>query len=198
MNEDYIWNRTGSDPEIERLENALTPLRHKGSAPPELPAKVLKLTTVPPRRLFRFAFRFAVASAAVAVLSVIWLQFPRTDIRVGTDLEKRIGTSPEVAAIQPEPRSEPTSLASARSSEPMLARHRGPIRQTSRPTNVIAVKTKDTTTAASLTAEEKYAYGQLMLALSITSSKLKIVKDALAGADEADTVVVNEKYINKK
>jgi hypothetical protein len=37
---------------------------------------------------------------------------------------------------------------------------------------------------AKLTEEEQYAYDQLMLALSITSSKLKIVKDKVGGTDE--------------
>lgn len=37
---------------------------------------------------------------------------------------------------------------------------------------------------AALTDEEKHAYDQLMLALSITSSKLKIVKDKIDGVEE--------------
>ena len=37
-----------------------------------------------------------------------------------------------------------------------------------------------------LTEEEKYAYGQLMLALSITGSKLKIVKDTINGVEEIE------------
>jgi hypothetical protein len=39
-----------------------------------------------------------------------------------------------------------------------------------------------------LTAEEKYAYDQLMLALSITGSKLKIVKDKIAGTEDQNAV----------
>ncbi len=37
MNDDYFWDRSGTpDPEVERLENLLGPLRHRGT-PPELP-----------------------------------------------------------------------------------------------------------------------------------------------------------------
>ena len=39
MKEDYLWDKTGSDPEIEKLENALKAFRYQETAPPELPAK---------------------------------------------------------------------------------------------------------------------------------------------------------------
>ena len=39
MNEEYLWNKTGSDAEIEGLENALKAFSYKQTAPPELPAK---------------------------------------------------------------------------------------------------------------------------------------------------------------
>ena len=41
MNEDYLWDKTGEDPEIEKLENALQVFRYKETAPPALPAKAL-------------------------------------------------------------------------------------------------------------------------------------------------------------
>lgn len=39
---------------------------------------------------------------------------------------------------------------------------------------------------ALLTKEERYAYDQLMLALSITSSRLKMVQDKVNGFDTPD------------
>jgi hypothetical protein len=38
-----------------------------------------------------------------------------------------------------------------------------------------------------LTQEERYAYHQLMLALSISSSKLKVVQDAINGVESNET-----------
>jgi hypothetical protein len=43
-----------------------------------------------------------------------------------------------------------------------------------------------------LTKEEQYAYNQLMLALSFTSSKLKMVKDKVEGIEEEPTPVRKE------
>jgi hypothetical protein len=45
--------------------------------------------------------------------------------------------------------------------------------------NIVAKKSD-----VQLTKEEQYAYDQLMLALSITSSKLKLVKDKVEGFEE--------------
>ncbi len=52
-------------------------------------------------------------------------------------------------------------------------------------TNVRKPETENS--SARLTDEEKHAYDQLMLALSITSSKLKIVKDKVDGVEENTT-----------
>ncbi len=36
MKEDYLWDKTGENHEIERLENALKMFRYKETAPPSL------------------------------------------------------------------------------------------------------------------------------------------------------------------
>jgi hypothetical protein len=57
MNEDWLWDRSGPpDPEIERLENTLSPLRYRHRA-------------MPPRRR---AWPLAVALVAAAAALVIW------------------------------------------------------------------------------------------------------------------------------
>ena len=40
MNNDYLWDKTGEDAEIESLENLLGGLRFQPTAPPALPAAV--------------------------------------------------------------------------------------------------------------------------------------------------------------
>ena len=40
MKEDYLWDKTGSDAEIENLENVLKAFRQTDDAPPEIPAKI--------------------------------------------------------------------------------------------------------------------------------------------------------------
>jgi hypothetical protein len=60
MNEDYLWDRSGPpDPEIERLEQTLAPLRHRQR--PEFGMK--------PSRVYRS--RWAIAAAAAVVLGAV-------------------------------------------------------------------------------------------------------------------------------
>jgi hypothetical protein len=60
-------------------------------------------------------------------------------------------------------------------------------------TNIQRAQNIETKKPEALTKEEKYAYDQLMLALSITSSKLKMVKDKVAGVEEKNAVRENER-----
>ncbi|MGH9887947.1 MAG: hypothetical protein ACREBE_20610, partial [bacterium] len=61
-NDDYLWDRSGEpDPEVQHLEEALEPLRHRAAfdAAAALPAPV-------PRG--RVRYRLAAAAAAIVVL----------------------------------------------------------------------------------------------------------------------------------
>ncbi|HVR43887.1 MAG TPA: hypothetical protein VMS56_10650 [Thermoanaerobaculia bacterium] len=62
MKNDYLWDRTGEpDREIERLEKALAPLRHRGEAPE------LEEVSFPPQRPSLGRWRIAAAIAAAAI-----------------------------------------------------------------------------------------------------------------------------------
>ena len=68
---------------------------------------------------------------------------------------------------------------------------RGNLTSVRRPTALITRQNKTTAKtlanknrAVTLTSEEKYAYGQLMLALAITSSKLRIVQDTITRIED--------------
>ena len=66
MDDRYLWDRSGPpDPEVARLERALSPLRHSGSAP-----------ALPARRRFSPLWAIAAAVALAAVLGG-WLLRPR-------------------------------------------------------------------------------------------------------------------------
>lgn len=207
MKEDYLWDKTGSDPEIERLENALQAFRYRETAPPALPAKVVPLRKEP----FYKGFRFALAAAACLAFGVlafgVWFQIlksniedsrgsaavtePRDDAPVPTTTPD---SKPAVVAgvtKDPEELSVKKTLNLKQSSEPKFTRihHAYPLnarRKETKAQTVRAVKTD-----VRLTKEELYAYNQLMLALSITSSKLKMVKDKVEGLDEKTAVLRN-------
>jgi hypothetical protein len=203
MKEDYLWDKNGNDPEIEKLENALEVFRYKETAPPEIPAKVVSF----PVRRRRGGFRFTLAAAACIAFGIIslsvWVQVLKKDMNAKIDVAEI--NSPQSDALLPNkifeveivPTQAPDISASEKTENSKQSVERKYVK-TRKPAPVIArqkeMKTyasKQTKSAVFLTEEEKYAYNQLMLALSITSSKLKIVKDKVENVDENTAVLEN-------
>jgi hypothetical protein len=183
MNDEYVWNRTGRNVEIEALENALNTYRYKETAAPALPAKGLALPERVPRRLFKLGFAFAGTAFAAVVLTIIWFQLP------GNPAERE--DSQNIATAQADFAVNHDEIFPSRKIEvpaPIAKHDLVRIRETNhvaiRPVKTVAQKTKSSNPPVKLTKDEEYAYDQLMLALSITSSKLKIVKDKVDGIDE--------------
>jgi hypothetical protein len=173
MNDEYLWQKTGEDPEIAALEKALAVFRYREDAPPALTVQEESR----PRR-WRFVFAFA-SVAAIVVVAIVWMQSSKS---VADDIvfvnESTLATPPPVqspvtpirntgdtAAPKPQSRRDiiPTTAALTRRPKPKSPRPEPRL--------------------AALTEEERYAYGQLMLALSISSEKLKVVQDAINGVE---------------
>lgn len=197
MKEDYLWDKTGADPEIEKLEKALMAFRYQETEPPALPAKIIPFERKSPRRFFQFAFAFVTCAAMVLVSLGVWFQFSINKIEPVDDLAKSI--IPQIGIEIPEEISDgklrnadlvkPADLPSTKinTSQPtkrkiVKASRFVPVKAAQNQT--IARKTEVKKPAVELTEEEKHAYDQLMLALSITSSKLKMVKDRVEGIEE--------------
>lgn len=190
MENDYLWDKTGEDKEIERLEGALKQFRYQPTAPPVLPVKILQ-TEEKPRFSF-FNLRFAVASfASLAILLVglgIWSQFSNDKIEDVADLSKPI-VAPIEIPTEPivEPKIRPTQrivrVAETKPIQPKSVAIPQPIKIVFRQTKS-APKVKPNK-AVLLTPEEKYAYDQLMLALSITGKQLKEVKDKANSVEDS-------------
>ncbi|HEX8196664.1 MAG TPA: hypothetical protein VF571_10795 [Pyrinomonadaceae bacterium] len=197
MKQDYLWDKTGADPEIESLENALAVFRYKEIAPPALPAKVIPFKKESPRRSFRFAYAIAACTAFLMIGLGVWFQFSTNETApqesIAQTIEPQIpATIPDVEAVEHKApivnnaeTSPKTKIESAiRISAPKAVRKNKIIPAVIRPTekragNIVAKKSD-----VQLTKEEQHAYDQLMLALSITSSKLKLVKDKVEGFEE--------------
>ena len=185
MSEEYLWDKTGSDPEIERLETVLRNLSYKENDPPPLPAKVF---TLPETRPSWFAgLRMAFATAFVAVLclglgALVFVQKRTAPDKILTVAQPQDSESTPVAIRDSEPKPEPVVTV-----PPVSRKDLVPVRQNVVPPKRVAVKTVHKTVRkeaeVKFTNEELYAYNQLMLALSITSSKLKIVNDKVNGSD---------------
>lgn len=193
MNEDYLWDKTGEDLEIEKLENALQAFRYRETAPPALPANAVPSEKETPRGFFQFAFAFAACAACVVVLLGVWFQFSSNEIEVVEDLTETISpptVSDEIFVKKPDvttvstinnpPQTVKRNIVKIRKSVPPVARQNK---------ITVARNVEVKTPSVKLTEEEKYAYEQLMLALSITGSKLKLVRDKVEGIEEQNAVL---------
>jgi hypothetical protein len=198
MKEDYLWDKTGNDPEIESLENALKAFRYTETAAPELPSTVVPFSPfrkAPARsKPFRFTLAAAACLAFFAVVSGVWFQVSseRTVVR---QEPAKVESPSNAATVSAEPEIEiakdlveKTEKANVKKS--VILKQSSPrkiirIRKThlSIAPRTIAQNSRSRKPEVSLTREEQYAYDQLMLALSITSSKLKLVKDKVEGME---------------
>ena len=197
MKEDYLWDKSGDDAEIKGLENALAAFRYQETAPPALAQKVFTLEKPKKRGLFGFGFGFAAFASVVLVLSVVWFQLsgsktPVAETVSGTSVVNRAQKTAGDSFIAPRETVEPVKPAETLplSAQPQIVK----VRQTIAPAarrrvKVAAPHKKAIEPAETLTAEEQYAYDQLMLALAITGSKLKIVKDKINNIEEQNAVV---------
>ena len=186
MNDEYLWQKTGEAPEIEKLEQQLAAFRYR-EVPLRIPSvePAVERATVPRWRL-SLAFAFAASVMAALLIVAVFV-----GISVDKDADTVFVASPEFeiqeppAATTDEKKATP---APAGKIVPQFARNKRNTIIRTEPVIERKRKTKDPkpTSVASLTDEEKYAYRQLMLALSISSSKLKIVQDTINGNENTE------------
>lgn len=69
MSGDYLWDKSGSDPEVERLETLLAPFRHGASGP----VKIAPISSAPPAPLPRRARRGIMIRVAFALAAALAL-----------------------------------------------------------------------------------------------------------------------------
>lgn len=191
MNEEYLWNKTGEDAEIEKLENALKAFRYRETAPPAVRAEQLAFEERPPRRRwFPFVFAFASAAALILLAFVFLFELSTKQVEEAKNFNEITVPKFEEKTETKNPVEE-TSIIPAENIEieksivqPKIVKVRHTVHISKPLTKTIARKTETKKSSVKLTDEEKYAYGQLMLALSITGSKLKIVQDKIQNIDE--------------
>lgn len=182
MKEDYLWDKTGTDPAIEKLESALRVFSAAEAPLPVLPVEA----TSAKRTFFSGLVPFAFAAACIAIAALawgVWMQFAKAPV----EDQRAAGTQPSDAhpappAAKPEPPYiKDTVLPAERPAPKHFVRVAG--RQKPRKSNTVLSTIPAETTKPKFTAEEIYAYNQLMLALTITSDKLGQVRDKAIGED---------------
>ena len=187
MDNDYLWNKSGTDHEIEKLENALSMLRYKATDPPAVkmnirqPAEKLKVGFL--NNFFRFAVP-AIASLAIAVTIVVFWRLPGEidQAQIGNNSTPLVTTISFEIPKQGEEIFRPKlpSVLNKKLSEVDFASKRTFNNRSLTKVSIRIPQTKEKE-QVKLTAEEKDAYEQLMLALSITGSRLKEVKEKVEG-----------------
>lgn len=192
MKEDYLWDKTGEDAEIQRLENALMAFRYAETAPPALPQKVFTVEKEKPRRFFQLGFAFAAVAAVAAIFFAVWFQMADNKLPVVETIAEKTSPKTEDKVADEQIIKTPGGIAPVKvveSAPRAAAKIRRNIAPVVRPNKAVRQNIKVKEPTEMLTAEEKYAYDQLMLALSITGSKLKIVKDKIDGIEEQNAVL---------
>lgn len=189
MNEDYLWNRTGTDAGIEDLERKLAPFRLKAKeAPRAAPA-------AEPRSRPRFGFRLAFAGlsfATVLVAAFLFLVGGGALSDPGS-LSVKVDSAPsEVSAVEIP---QAPSVSAIPGTSKRSANSRAVGRRISRTAEPEPVLPKAEAPAedqmAMLTREEREAYDQLILALSVTTSSLKLVQAKADGSHLAEDSPAN-------
>ncbi|MDQ6788947.1 MAG: hypothetical protein M3033_19250 [Acidobacteriota bacterium] len=189
MKEDYLWDKTGKDPEIERLEIALQAFRYQETAPPALPAKVIPFKAKPARKIFPFAIAAAACVAFVIIFLSVLFQIFSNRIEVKKELsatveQRNTAEFPIAETISNSPDLKVKTAEKAKQFHERRIVKINKITSVNYPQKELKtpnIKVQKTNVA--LTKEEQYAYNQLMLALSITSSKLQLVKDKVEGTN---------------
>ena len=177
MNNEYLWSKTGSDAEIEKLEGLLGEFRF-GEDPPELPAtNIIPVARVSKRR-WVFGLSFATATAAL-VLMVLW--FAKAPVTQVAKVEYDADPTQETAGPRSNDAAEFRTGDGEKTVVPIAHPQRlvEPIRRQTRSTVSRIGSSNGTKKNTKLTKEEKYAYDRLMFALAITGSNLKKVQDSV-------------------
>lgn len=212
MKEDYLWDKTGGDPEIEKLEQALQVFRYKENAPPVIPAKVLPFVKKEtPRKFFPFMRAIAACLAFASISLGVWILLADTKNEIaGDNLRKPVLTAeitnpleqvsenelPAEPEFDVKPTFTKTLFIEKKSNAKTLEIKKSDFKSAKRNKTSKTGKIDET---VRLTEEEKYAFDQLMFALSITSSKLKLVKDKVEGIEESNAVLeTDDKIIRRK
>lgn len=226
MNEDYLWNKTGENAEIEKLENALQAFRYQETAPPALPAKIIPFERKTSRGFFRLAFAFTAFATVLVICLGVWLQFSDNKTEVAANSSEIIApkfeensakmipaekpidsigeiaetpkqiTKQKVVKIEPPKQSIERKIIKVKQNIPSVKNQTNLSAQNhkiEKLNDLVAQNTEVKKSPVKLTKEEKYAYDQLMLALSITSSKLKLVTDKIENVEEENAVRENER-----
>ncbi|MFT3745310.1 MAG: hypothetical protein QM785_13580 [Pyrinomonadaceae bacterium] len=189
MNNDYLWDKTGDDAEIEGLENLLCGLKYQPTAPPVLPVAI-ELKAEPKRPWWKFSLAFAVpACVLVVVLAGFWMTRPTQQLQAVNEVTRSQppSASSQIPAAETRIETNKTDSEITKDKSPKLVTTLyTPQPKKREKTHAVQAtyRKRQPKQFDTLTSEERFAYDQLKLALSITGSKLKVVSDTINRAED--------------
>lgn len=186
MKNDYLWDKVGEDAEIEELEKTLQVFRYQESAAPLLPIKIAEVKHKFSLFSLRFALSFASCIALLLGSFFVWSRVMMQTNVAETAINQNSVERPQIKINLPKIEISESAPKSQTAPKPINISFRQ--KEFSAPV-IRKVKIKKVAPKVQLTDEEQYAYDQLMLALSITGSKLKQVQDKVNGGDEITATV---------
>ena len=183
MNNDYLWDKTGDDTEIKGLENLLSGLKYQPTAPPVLPVAIeLKASTA---LWWKFSLGFAVpACVLIAVLAGFWMTRPTPQLQAVNEVDQIQTPLPQSQNPVAETKITKVEIAKGAPAKMVTTLFNPAPKKKPKTYAVQAKYRKRQQRFDTLTSEERFAYDQLMLALSITGSKLKVVSDTINRAED--------------
>jgi hypothetical protein len=181
MSDEYLFEKQGSEPEIERLERLLSDYRIQQRVP-RIIGDERVATTKGWFSWFQFGYALAFASVGIVVagsiFAVRYVESTGSEVTAvraveTPETERRLvaPATADQAMVDPPQTANNNGPATA----PVMTRQ--PVKRSSRQRSFVAGTVQ--TRGPRLTKEEKYAYDQLMVALWITGSKLRVVQDTI-------------------
>ena len=194
MSDEYLFEKQGSDGEIEKLENMLSVYRIEPAAP-KLPTAADEKKLNGRFSWFKLGYAFAFATVVIVLFATVTMfqYLGRSNGAVASisPVETSASEHPFITPTISDPVTVDGPTASSEKTVnskkvvrpvPIVVHHsRKPA-----PNNLVA-------TVPRLTKEEQYAYDQLKVALWLTGSKLKVVQDTIDRVDDQKTQTANEK-----
>jgi len=179
MKNDYLWDKTGEDAEIEQFEELLSGFRYVETDPPELPAMNIIPVRASWRSRFGWILTLGTATAAV-VLAAFYFQTLRAPQQKFEEKAVLTPSAVEVPVSKNEaPRqvstTQPATTTAADNVKTRVTTAKLRTHKRNVPMPLVARKEP----VEKPTKEELYAYNQVKLALFITGAKLKTVSDVI-------------------
>lgn len=182
MENEYLWDKKGADSEIEGLENMLCGFKYEATAPPRLPAAVV-LNEDAKMPWWKLSLAFAVPAC---VLLTVAVGFWALQLQNGSPESVSIKETPSLAVPTEQKPKEILPDDKTKAPESEKTEVTRPLRTIytpqTKPNSVRPIKAnyrQKKQPFETLTSEERFAYDQLKLALSITGAKLKVVSDTV-------------------